>query len=159
MLPLPAAVAYTRVQGRLTDTPPWPAPPQVPEQSRSLLGDGVGSSSYIRYLTQASLAQARRPGASMPGVFRVNRPACLPPSRPRRCVSPPVGRLHLRAPLAEGTPKERTAFNQVNVLMVKVLPSRTRDLRLLTSLQTKAYSQILARIVAGQRKNRFVQEG
>lgn len=49
---------------------------QVPEQSRSLLGDGVGSSSYIRYLTQ-----------------------------------------------------------------------------------TKAYSQILARIVAGQRKNRFVQEG
>lgn len=43
--------------------------------------------------------------------------------------------------------------------MVKVLPSRTRDLRLLTSLQTKAYSQILARIVAGQRKNRFVQEG
>ncbi|KAL4421663.1 hypothetical protein ABPG77_001204 [Micractinium sp. CCAP 211/92] len=49
---------------------------QVPEQSRSLLGDGVGSSTYIRYLTQ-----------------------------------------------------------------------------------TKAYSQILARIVAGQRKNRFVQEG
>ena len=41
-------------------------------------------------------------------------------------------------------------------LICPALP-RLQYIRYLT--QTKAYSQILGRIVAGQRKNRFVQEG
>lgn len=137
-----------RQPNRAGQLPP-PRGVQVPEQSRSLLGDGVGSSTYIRYLTQAGPQScpfppgpAWAPASSQhAGAFSSTSLRYPEDSAPRLLRFGSAGQF-----LGSGEP----LLPMAEPCLPPCLPPR---------LQTKAYSQILARIVAGQRKNRFVQEG
>lgn len=116
---------------------------EVPEKSRALLGEGVGSSQVT-------------PGSRRPAASR-HRPA----SQPTDALGyrPGSPSLLLASCLLFQTWRRRAlpaslAAQHSSVPRRPPLP--LQYIRYLT--QTKAYSQIFARLFTGQRKNRFVTE-
>ena len=111
---------------------------QVPQASRALIGDGVGSSQVSACVDEGWIVlRACKPWCVCAGGYWLRAGALL------------LIALALAAGTLPGCHR-----------CIPVLPPpplyRLQYIRFLT--QTKAYSQILGRIFAGQRKNRFVQE-